>query len=67
MKQGDVVRLITGGPEMVVLYMGSTLITCTWFAGIEQQLGSFPPTALVPKVRVAKEPPGQDLLQQEVE
>jgi uncharacterized protein YodC (DUF2158 family) len=52
---GDIVRLETGGPEMVVLHLSVDLIVCTWFVGAEQQRGSFPKKSLVPKTMSARQ------------
>ena len=57
-RSGDVVRLISGGPEMTVvdyvLSLGdkeflsntSNWIDCIWFDGKKRQTGRFPPESL---------------------
>ena len=50
-KEGDVVRLKSGGPKMVVdrvKYFSddSASVYCVWFVGSEKQECDFPPDAL---------------------
>lgn len=57
-KSGDIVRLISGGPDMTVveyvLALGekeflsntSNWIDCVWFDGKKRQTGRFPPESL---------------------
>lgn len=50
LKIGDVVQLKSGSPRMTVtklgLVGGSEAIICSWFDGMQQHHGSFPPDAL---------------------
>jgi uncharacterized protein YodC (DUF2158 family) len=47
---GDVVRLKSGGPKMTITTIGDLYGTpnvyCTWFDGVKQYTGDFPPNAL---------------------
>jgi uncharacterized protein YodC (DUF2158 family) len=46
---GDVVRLVSGGPEMAVKFVPSThrsTYTCQWFAGKKLEQGEFPADSL---------------------
>jgi uncharacterized protein YodC (DUF2158 family) len=57
-KSGEVVRLVSGGPDMTVVeysamfgesnFPSSTLnwVDCIWFDGKKQQTGKFPPESL---------------------
>ena len=50
-KEGDVVRLKSGGPQMVVdrvKYFSddSASVYCTWFDGSRKEESDFPPAAL---------------------
>jgi uncharacterized protein YodC (DUF2158 family) len=49
-KVGDVVQLKSGSPKMTVTYAGdeygSPIVYCTWFVGVKESTGKYPPNAL---------------------
>ena len=46
-KTGDIVRLLSGGPSMTVIYESSpTVVKCGWFRDSEYLTGSFPVAAV---------------------
>ena len=49
-KEGDTVRLKSGGPLMTVNHLrdieGTLYAHCTWFVGKEQKSGDFPTTSI---------------------
>lgn len=52
-KEGDVVQLKSGGPNMTVSKIhqntkGAAVATCDWFEGKKPMYGTFPVTSLKP-------------------
>jgi uncharacterized protein YodC (DUF2158 family) len=48
-KEGDVVRLKSGGPRMTVtMVMSKKVVVCQWFEGTKLRGGHFHPDALDP-------------------
>jgi uncharacterized protein YodC (DUF2158 family) len=45
-KVGDVVQLKSGGPKMTVTTIRTDSLDCSWFEGVKQHEGNFPPDAL---------------------
>jgi uncharacterized protein YodC (DUF2158 family) len=62
-KPGDIVRLKSGGPPMVVDEIDKkqtpTIIACLWFDGSQLEDGEFSPTSLVPVADAAPAPPAE--------
>lgn len=59
-KEGDVVRLRSGGPKMTVTTVadqwGTMTAWCSWFEGMKAHDGTFPITALKPADNEAAAP-----------
>jgi uncharacterized protein YodC (DUF2158 family) len=56
-KVGDVVQLKSGGPKMTVTVIRADGLDCTWFEGVKQHEGNFPPDALKFPEKMPEHPP----------